>query len=734
MRKLLLFLCIAVSLNVSALTVGGLNYTVSGTDATVTGATDNNVTEITIPATITSGNKTYNVVAIGRNAFHSCTKLTKVTIEDCDTPIAGVWYTNSQGFQVQSIPFQNCPLKELYLGRNTSTYTASSISGHIPLKNAGSELRVYVGGKTTQINFTTFQDTNITHLTIGGSVLNIYKNSFRKWLDGNRLYHSQSNIKKVVIERGDEPIQFEVSDEFSACELDTVEVYRQPFGNGSTRSRVFASTPIKHVIYGASVLGDETFYGSQDIQTFRLLNTCETLGSSITFSEAKIKEFYVEDGENALTWKNNFYSTNLDSLYVGRPMTDDSNTPLAFNFKPKSICFGPLVKSIRQSFADGHSELERVYFSENLESIGERAFYSCKNLKTALLPNSISEIGKEAFANCTALESMTIPTSLTTIPESIFRYCASLSGRISIPETVTRIGANAFSSTGISEIIFEDSEGEIYLNPYLLTSCKLTKIYFGRQPVPEGTSTLLSGAQVDSIIYGSQVRDIPSDIGHSACKVKHIEISENVNTINDHVYQSCKELLTIESKNPVPLAPANDRTKNYNFSTDNYNTVILTVPVGTKRNWQAAEIWQNFKNIRSEAYYVRVDCDKTKCSVTINEVQTDEALLSEHSSATIRIVPAEEYEIDNIKIDGEPADHIDGEVAIPELENDTDIAVTMKDIPSGIDNISYDSTETISVYTLDGSRIYTGHANGMPKLPAGIYILVTPSETQKLKI
>jgi len=77
-------------------------------------------------------------------------------------------------------------------------------------------------------------------------------------------------------------------------------------------------------------------------------------------------------------------------------------------------------------------------------SIGEYAFYNCKNLVSITLPNSITNIRRSAFFNCYKLAFITIPNSVISIGNYAFTFCHSLTSVI-IPNSVINIGNNAFT-------------------------------------------------------------------------------------------------------------------------------------------------------------------------------------------------------------------------------------------------------------------------------------------------
>lgn len=86
---------------------------------------------------------------------------------------------------------------------------------------------------------------------------------------------------------------------------------------------------------------------------------------------------------------------------------------------------------------------EEYTIPDGVTSIGEGAFYECKNLKYINIPSTVKGIECCAFKGCTNLTSITIPESITIIEHCVFQGCTSLTS-ISIPDSVICIGDEAF--------------------------------------------------------------------------------------------------------------------------------------------------------------------------------------------------------------------------------------------------------------------------------------------------
>ena len=71
---------------------------------------------------------------------------------------------------------------------------------------------------------------------------------------------------------------------------------------------------------------------------------------------------------------------------------------------------------------------------------------NCNSLRGNLtIPNSVTEIGDEAFSYCRGFNgNLTLPNNLKTIRKKAFNGCNSLNGTLTIPNSVTEIGEGAF--------------------------------------------------------------------------------------------------------------------------------------------------------------------------------------------------------------------------------------------------------------------------------------------------
>ena len=99
------------------------------------------------------------------------------------------------------------------------------------------------------------------------------------------------------------------------------------------------------------------------------------------------------------------------------------------------------------AFFDRTNISGQLIFKNKLKNIGTYAFYDCSNLTGNLeFPESLLSIGSNAFAYCTGFTGdLIIPDNIISIGSAAFYNCNSLNGQLLVGEGITRINASTFN-------------------------------------------------------------------------------------------------------------------------------------------------------------------------------------------------------------------------------------------------------------------------------------------------
>ena len=108
----------------------------------------------------------------------------------------------------------------------------------------------------------------------------------------------------------------------------------------------------------------------------------------------------------------------------------------------------------------GCTSLREIDIQDGVTTIPGSTFNGCTSLTTIVLPNTVTVIDNQAFEDCTNLESISIPENVIEIDSFAFRRCGKLSGTLTIPASVKRIGKQIVADCSLSGVKFDDTISE----------------------------------------------------------------------------------------------------------------------------------------------------------------------------------------------------------------------------------------------------------------------------------
>ncbi|MBE5869799.1 MAG: leucine-rich repeat domain-containing protein [Lachnospiraceae bacterium] len=117
---------------------------------------------------------------------------------------------------------------------------------------------------------------------------------------------------------------------------------------------------------------------------------------------------------------------------------------------PSSVTLGDKVfhiTAVSDSAFKGNQTIKQVYVSSGIIKIGAYAFYQCKNLEKAEMPDTVMQIGKYAFGKCPKLKQVRFSKGCYEMGEGCFAEDGTLKS-INLSGKLIRIPAKCFLKCG----------------------------------------------------------------------------------------------------------------------------------------------------------------------------------------------------------------------------------------------------------------------------------------------
>lgn len=216
------------------------------------------------------------------------------------------------------------------------------------------------------------------------------------------------------------------------------------------------------------------------------------------------------------------------------------------------------IVSISEGAFSSHCTFKNIILSKSLEYIGVQAFFQCYHLEKITVPQNscLKCIDDAAFYDCNNLEDIAFPEGFERIGINTFLSCETLKN-ISIPSSVNDIGLTAFEPNTL-EIFVVDSGSPYYYtdeNGILYSKDKTTvfgsyqKMTVEELVLPDTVKKIGAQAFVTSSVRKFILPDSVEEIEFEAfgeSEVEYINIPYGVKRISDYAFHFCANLKEAE--------------------------------------------------------------------------------------------------------------------------------------------------------------------------------------------
>lgn len=256
----------------------------------------------------------------------------------------------------------------------------------------------------------------------------------------------------------------------------------------------------------------------------------------------------------------------IPSSYSGKPVVDIGYRAFENNVNITKVTLPNTIEKIGPGAFSGCTSLESIQLPNNdklyirvgaFENTGlksltipdnisrvDSCIINCLNLEYIKLPNSMTMLTAQFFYNTPKLTSVTLPDSLTEISSSAFTGSSIES--VKIPKKVTQIGENAFESSIVSSVEFEEGSELTSIAKRAFIHCDNLKSIV----IPTGVKTIGYDAFSDcdnlkSVTFeeNSQLESLYSIFNHTY--LTEITIPRSVTIIGNCVFDGMSTLKTV---------------------------------------------------------------------------------------------------------------------------------------------------------------------------------------------
>ena len=174
--------------------------------------------------------------------------------------------------------------------------------------------------------------------------------------------------------------------------------------------------------------------------------------------------------------------------------------------------------------------------------------------KSISIPDKIASEGEEGEGGDIGAEAnYCIPITVSAIAERGFSDCKELTS-IYIPKSVTFIGVEAFSGSGLVEIIVDSdnpvyrSEGNCIIDKYdgkIIAGCSVSVIPEDKSVTSIGDYAFSGCKELEDVYIPNNIEMIGQLAFHRCENIKKLTIGEGVDTISYGAFSSCSSLETV---------------------------------------------------------------------------------------------------------------------------------------------------------------------------------------------
>lgn len=406
------------------------------------------------------------VTAIGSNAFFNMPQISSLTIPNSVTQIGDTAFYYSRNLAELSLPDGITAIGyEAFTGSaffdNADNWEDDVLyCGKYLLSVQGSVTALSIKSGTLCVADRALNDAQVKELSIPASLRNIGKgNLAARRLSSltvdrfNSVYFLESDI---LYGRSDMSVL--------RCLTSASGSIVIPDGVVSIAPSAFAyCQQITSVTIPDSVtqIGDSAFSQCTSLTSVVIPDGVTALESSVFSGCTKLTAVTIPDSVTALGSYAFSSCESLTSVTIPGSVTSIGRSAFSSCKSLSSVTIPGSVTEIADYTFNNCTGLTSITIPGSVTKIGDQAFYYCTSLTSITIPDSVTEIGDRAFNCCRSLTSVAIGAGVTTLGADVFGICPKL--------TDITVAAGNSALRAVSNVLFSKDGTELLLCPQTKT-------------------------------------------------------------------------------------------------------------------------------------------------------------------------------------------------------------------------------------------------------------------------
>jgi uncharacterized repeat protein (TIGR02543 family) len=499
------------------------------------------------------------LIRLESSAFSGCSSLTKVTLET-----ANVSCKTSSGSATASSIFYGCNIKTIEFAFKVYAESADGTKNNIIVP-------------ANLFNKATFAED--ADIVIPATIQEIGSGAFQ-----------DSNLKKISFQDTEEnPSALSTISDSAFKQCAKLESVAFPSALQTIGAYAFQTcTGLTTVVIPNTVtnLGGYAFQGCSGITSLTLSNGTTAEGSIGTSAFAKctaLEEIAIPEGLT-FTGVSEFQEcTKLSKVTFPSTMENIGNTTFKSCTALVGLTLPDSVVSVGTSAFEGCTSLQKMVYSANLTTIGASAFKSCSLLYTNSFPDTLETIGASAFEGCYAFSNQIIPANVTSIGTKAFAGCKGIDVLTIQTDKLKTCGAGIFNECMLRQVNFP--EGITVIPANLFSQAKFTTDAV--MTIPSTVTTIGAGAfagtstyevNISKVVFeeNSELKVIGSKAFAYCTALQEFTFPDSTEEIGANAFEGCKKITAITIPENVTKIGASAFSGCQVLADITYNAIAVT--------------------------------------------------------------------------------------------------------------------------------------------------------------